>query len=148
MNEMTLTRRDPFQVFDELLGLRDDLNRTFANWGVSIPFARRAVPAMNMWSSPDGVVVDVELPGADVKDLDVSVTGDELTVRGKVNGAPAEGEAIHRRERPTGEFARTVSLPFRVAANELKAVYRNGLLRITVPRPEEEKTRKIEIEAA
>jgi len=103
---------------------------------------------MNMWSSPDGVVVDVELPGADVKDLDVSVTGDELTVRGKVNGAPAEGEAIHRRERPTGEFARTVSLPFRVAANELKAVYRNGLLRITVPRPEEEKTRKIEIEAA
>jgi HSP20 family protein len=104
---------------------------------------------MNVWTSADGIVIDAELPGVDPKDVDIAVQGDELTLRGKVNVADAaEGETFHRRERPTGEFARTLQLPFRANSGAVTANYKNGVLRVTVPRSEEEKPRKIAIEAA
>ena len=75
--------------------------------------------------------------------------GDELTLRGKVNvREPGKGETCHRRERPAGEFVRTLQLPFRADAGGVKASYKNGLLRLTVPRSEEEKPRKIAVQAA
>jgi HSP20 family protein len=104
---------------------------------------------LNVWSSADGLVIDAELPGVDPKDVDVSVLGDELTLRGKVNvQEPRTGEAYHRRERPAGEFARTLQLPFRAATGAVKANYKNGVLRLTVPRSEEEKPKKIAVQAA
>jgi HSP20 family protein len=101
---------------------------------------------MNVWVSQDGVVIDAELPGAEPKDVDISLTGDELTIRGTVNAADAaEDETYHRRERPAGEFARTLRLPFLADTDSVRAQYKNGVLRLTVPRPEEEKPRKIEV---
>jgi len=61
---------------------------------------------------------------------------------------PAEGESVLRRERPAGEFQRTLQLPFRANAGAVKATFRNGILRIAIPRSEEEKPRKIAIESA
>lgn len=149
MIDLLRANRDPLGVFDELLDLQDDFNRAFGGWGWRRPGSRRAFPPMNVWSGNDGVVVDVELPGAEPKDVDVSVTGDELCVRGKVNGHTAQGsETVHRCERPNGEFERTLQLPFRANAAGVKAAYHNGVLRVTVPRSEEEKPRKIAIEAA
>jgi HSP20 family protein len=104
---------------------------------------------MNVWSSEDGIVIDAELPGVDPKDVDISVKGDELTLCGRAGGeGKAEGATYHRRERPAGEFVRTLQLPFKADATGVKANYRNGLLRVTVPRSEEEKPRKIVVEAA
>ena len=69
---------------------------------------------MNVWSSEDGLVIDAELPGVNPKDVDVSVMGNELTLRGKLNTEePPEGTSYSRRERPAGEFARKLRLPFR-----------------------------------
>jgi HSP20 family protein len=103
---------------------------------------------MNVWSSDDGLVIDAELPGVAPENVDVSVMGDELTLQGKVNAEePAEGETQHRRERPSGEFSRTLQLPFRADAAGVKAAYRNGVLRITVPKSEDEKPKKIKIAA-
>ena len=83
------------------------------------------------------------------QDVEISVVGDELTLRGKVNAQePAAGETVLRRERPAGEFQRTLQLPFRANTGGVKATFKNGLLRIAVPRSEEEKPRKIAIEAA
>ena len=74
--------------------------------------------------------------------------GDELTLRGKVNlYEAAQGETYHRRERPTGEFLRKLQLPFRADSGAVKASYKNGVLRLTVPRSEEEKPKKIAVEA-
>lgn len=148
--------RIPWSIFDELESLQNNMNREIAGWGShasgrrDLAWGRRtAYPPMNIWSSADGLVIDAELPGVDPKDVDIAVTGDELTVRGKVNAAEAaEGETYYRRERPAGEFSRTLKLPFRAAAGAVKAGYRNGVLRLTVPRSEEEKPRKIAIEAA
>jgi HSP20 family protein len=104
---------------------------------------------MNVWSSADGIAIDAEMPGVDPKDVDISVVGNELTLRGTVNAQePRKGETYHRRERPVGQFARTLQLPFRADAAAVKAAYKNGVLRLTVPRREEEKPRKIAIEAA
>ena len=75
--------------------------------------------------------------------------GDELSIRGKVNGQPvAEGETVLRRERPAGEFLRTLQLPFRANTAAVKATFQNGILRISVPQSEEEKPRKITIQAS
>jgi HSP20 family protein len=104
---------------------------------------------MNVWSSPDGIVIDAELPGVDPKDVDISVVGDELTLRGRVNAQDTgKGETWHRRERPSGEFSRRLQLPFRAEAGAVKATYKNGVLRLIVPRREEEKPKKIAVEAA
>ena len=144
---------DPWSIFEEMESLQADMNRLLTGQ----PAGRRsrawrsrsAYPLMNVWSSAEGIVIDAELPGVDPKDVDISVMGDELTLRGKVNAAePCEGETYHRRERPAGEFVRTLRLPFRADAEAVKANYTNGVLRLTVPRPEEEKPRKIAIEAA
>ena len=163
MFELVTWPRNPWSVFDELESLQEDMDRMLAGQPADRqvrrghawrrPFddthgRRPTYPLMNVWSSADGLIVDAELPGVDPKEVEISVIGDELTLTGKVNaGSVAEGETYHRRERPAGEFARTLQLPFRAAANAVKASYTNGVLHLTVPRSEDEKPRKIAIEA-
>jgi HSP20 family protein len=153
MFELVTWPRNAWSIFDELESLQADMNRmlTGSERGPRDRASqrRRTYPLMNVWSSADGLVIDAELPGVDPKDVDVSVMGDELTLRGKVNAGEAqEGKTYHRRERPTGEFSRTLQLPFRADTGGVKANYTNGVLRLTVPRSEEEKPRKIAIEAS
>lgn len=149
MFEAVTWPRNPWSIFDELESMQADMNRWFSGRGRG--GARRprpSYPLMNVWTSKEGVVIDAELPGVEPGDVDVSVRGDELTIQGKVDGVHKEGETFHRRERPSGAFVRTLQLPFRADSGGVKAAYKNGLLRLTVPRPEEEKPRKIAIEAA
>jgi HSP20 family protein len=147
---MTIGPRNPWTIFDELESLQADMNRL-----LSAPEAprlgrraRAAYPPMNVWTSPEGLVIDAEIPGLDPAQVEVSVDGDELTLRGQVNVQnPPEGETVLRCERPSGEFQRTLQLPFRAHTEGVKATSRNGILRISIPRSEEEKPRKIVIES-
>lgn len=150
MLELVTWSRNPWSIFDELESLEQDLNGTFAGRaGQRRHRGRRAYPLMNVWRSADGIVIDAEVPGADPKNLDVSVQGDQLTVNGKLNQtAPPEGEVYHRQERWSGDFARVLQLPFRADAAGVKANYSNGILRIAVPRSEDEQPKKIAVEAA
>jgi HSP20 family protein len=142
--------RNPWSIFDELESLQTDMNRMFSDSEYGRSWQRGAAyPLVNVWSSTKGVVVDAEMPGVDPKDVDISVLGDELTLRGKINAQEScKSETYHRRERPAGEFARTLHLPFRADAGAIKANYKNGVLRLTVPRCEEEKPKRITVEAA
>ena len=151
MFELTIGPRSPWTVFDELESIQADMNRILS--GQDAPrFARRAraaYPPLNGWASADGLVIDAEMPGVDPQDAEITVVGDELSLRGKVNAQePADGETVLRRERPAGEFQRTLQLPFRANAGAVKATFKNGILRIVLPRSEEEKPRKIAIEAS
>jgi HSP20 family protein len=141
-------QRNPWSILDELETLQEDMNRAFT--GRRSPArARRAYPPVNVWSSKDGITVDVEVPGVDVKDVDISIEADQLVIRGQVNGhEPKEDETCHRRERATGEFVRALQLPFRADAERVKADYRNGILRIAVPRSEQDKPHKVTIDVA
>ena len=142
--------RNAWSIFDDLESMQDDMSRLFAARGER-PLRRGqpTFPLMNVWSSVDGLVIDAELPGVDPKDVDVSVMGDELTLRGKVSAQELrQGEVVHRQERPTGAFMRVLQLPFRADASGVKAHYKNGVLRLTVPRSEAEKPKKVAVEAA
>ena len=150
MFEMKIGPRTPWTVFDELESIQEDVNRPLS--GEEAPrFARRAraaYPPLNVWSMAEGLVIDAEMPGVDPQAVEISVVGDELSLHGKVNAQePAAGEIVLRRERPAGEFERTLQLPFRANAGAVKATFKNGILRISIPRSEEEKPRKIAIEA-
>jgi HSP20 family protein len=103
-------------------------------------------PAMNIWTSGDDVLVTAEVPGLKAEDLDISVLGDTLTVRGTRRPEELkEGELFHRRERGYGDFVRTIQMPYRVDSGKVEARYEKGILRITLPRSEEDKPRKIKL---
>ena len=149
MFELTIGPRNPWTVFDELESIQADMNRILSGQDAPRLARRAAYPPLNVWASAEGLVIDAEMPGVDPQDVEISVVGDELSLRGKVNAQePAEGETVLRRERPAGDFQRTLQLPFRANTGAVKATFKNGILRISIPRSEEEKPRKIAIEAS
>jgi HSP20 family protein len=94
-------------------------------------------------------MVTAELPGVTVEDINISVTGDTLTLTGTRQRAEmAEGNTYHRQERGYGQFSRSLQLPFRIDANGVEATFRNGVLSITLPRAEEDKPKKINVNAS
>ena len=152
MMELMTWPRNTGSIFDELEALNRDVNgvmrRRGRGQGTGRARQRAAYPPMDVWSTEEGVAIEAELPGVDPKDVDISVDGDELTLKGEVKAREAaEGETIHWRERGAGEFSRTLQLSFKPDSAGVKATYRNGILRLTVPRAETDKPRKIEIEA-
>jgi HSP20 family protein len=105
-------------------------------------------PAVNVWSAPDDAVVTTEIPGIDPKDIEISVVGKTLTVKGSRRPEELkEGETFHRRERWHGQFTRTFELPFSVEQDKVKARFSKGVLTIELPRAEKEKPKKIEIKS-
>ena len=105
-------------------------------------------PPVRITATEDAIVATAEIPGVNMADLDLSITGDTLTIKGERRPDETVPESsYHRRERPTGHFARSVTLPERVDAEKVSATYELGLLRITMPKAPEARTRKIEIGA-
>lgn len=133
--------QDPFQ---DLYRLQREVNRLFSDY--TEPAER--FPALNLSSTDDRAEVAVELPGVDPKSVDLSVVGHVLTLQGeRADEAGVAAEAYHRRERATGKFVRTVRLPFEVEADRVQARYEHGVLRVTLPRKESTKPRRIAIAA-
>jgi HSP20 family protein len=132
---------DPFR---ELQRLQREMNRLFAGFSAAV----EEFPALNLWSSPDEAVLIAEIPGVDPKDVDVSVAGNVVTVEGerKEDGS-IPSENYHRRERETGKFMRSVRLPYEVEADKVQARYEHGVLRVTLPRKETSKPRRIAIQS-
>ncbi len=105
-------------------------------------------PAVNMWESGSDLFVEAELPGLKQEDLEVFVSGNELTIKGnRKESEPAEG-SVHRRERGTGAFNRNVRLPVEVDSTKVEANLRNGVLGIKLPKAEAAKPRKIKVQLA
>ncbi len=141
--------RSAWSIFDELESLQERMSRTLNADSSRSGYRRHQhYPLMNVWTSKDGLVIDAELPGAVPEDVDISVMGDSLTLSGRINTTPLkEGGQTFRQERPSGEFSRTLQLPFRANQDGVKANYKDGILRVEIPRSEEEKPRKIQIDA-
>ncbi len=108
-----------------------------------------AFPPVNIWTNEQGALVTAELPGVEADSLDVTATGNTLTVRGQRDLPDGEdGRRWHRRERRGGQFTRTVELPFNIDGDSVHATYRDGVLTIDMQRPEVEKPRKITVQAS
>lgn len=102
-----------------------------------------------MWRDEVGAVVTAELPGLKLEDIEISVTGDTLTLKGDY-AQPEKDEDIryHRQERRYGKFSRSLQLPFNVDAEKVEASYKNGVLKISLPQSEADKPKKIQIKTA
>ena len=107
-------------------------------------------PAMNLRASEEEARVTVLVPGLGAEDLDLTIEGDLLTVRGEFRpAAPTAdgGSKLRIRERFQGSFARTLRLPFPVDREGTQAVVERGVLEVTLPRAAEDRPRRIEIQA-
>lgn len=105
-------------------------------------------PALNGWYGDEGALLTAQLPGVDRESLDISVRGDEVTLKGKrVAAEVEEGAAFHRQESILGEFTRTVQLPFKVDADGVDATFERGVLEVTLPRAEEDRPKRITVKA-
>lgn len=109
----------------------------------------RAFPALNVWQNDEAAAITAELPGVEPADIDIQVKDNVLTLSGARKAAELpEGATWHRRERAFGRFTRAIRLPFRVDPDKVDARFADGVLRVAVGRPDEDKPRRIEIKAA
>ena len=138
-----------FPFFDVAKTL-DEMDRMFGSHrgplGLrSVP--RGTFPAINVYDDGDSVVLCAEVPGVKSTDLDLTVLNDSLTLKGRRGRAANDDERYYRRERITGSFSRTITLPDPVDPDSVKAEYNDGVLRVTMQKAEEAKARKIEIKS-
>jgi HSP20 family protein len=128
--------------FSEVRRLQDEVNRLFSSYQF-VPSA--AYPPVNAYANEDGIALTAQLPGMTQGDLDISVFRDTLTLRGRRQPEASERQAYHRRERGQGEFVRNISLPFSVDPERVEATIQDGVLRISLHRPEEDKPKRIRV---
>jgi HSP20 family protein len=104
-------------------------------------------PPVNIWINEDELVVVAEVAGLGPEDLEVTVYRDTLSLKGKRASATEDEDEVtwHRQERMVGSFARTITLPYVVDATKVEAQFKDGRVRITAPRPESDKPKKIKI---
>jgi HSP20 family protein len=105
-------------------------------------------PAFDVSETEKELIIKAEVPGIDKKDININLSDGLLTIKGeKKHEKEEESENYHRVERRYGTFSRTVRLPFEVEVDKVDATYKDGVLKITVPKSEAAKPRKIEIKS-
>ncbi len=107
----------------------------------------RSFPAVNVWENEEVLFAEAEVPGLKLEDLEILVTGNELTIKGERGDEKQEGVTYHRRERGTGTFAGVVRLPVDVDVNKVEARLENGVLTVMLPKAAGALPRKIAVKA-
>jgi HSP20 family protein len=156
----SVSRRRPEEA-DPLLALRQEMSRVFNDFfsGVGLPsfagsepvstVAAILTPRMDVSETDEAVQIAVELPGLDEGDVDVTLDGDVLTIRGEKATERDEDERdYHIIERAEGTFLRTLRLPFEADPEQVQAAFQDGVLTIAIPKPKEaqQKSRRIEVQ--
>ena len=147
---MTIMRWNPaVAVPRDVENVRNEVDRLFeglfgnGNRSGALGFA----PRVDIEETPEEFVLRADLPGVPKEDVKLTLTGDTLTIRGerKLESRKKEG-TLHRVERPEGSFERSFVLGTPVRNDQVKAVYRDGVLEVHVPKAEEARVREIEVE--
>lgn len=148
---MAIVRWEPFR---DLVTVQDRMNRIFDEafrggprgaedeWALGGNWA----PAVDIYEHEGNLVLKAELPGIEPKDVDVRVENNVLTLRGERKfDTEVKREKFHRVERAYGSFSRSFTLPSVVDTEKIKAEYKDGVLRVTLPTREEAKPKQISI---
>ena len=137
-------RWDPFRDFQREVGRLFETLEPLQTWRLA-----RQFPAVNLYDAGDHYVLNVPVPGMAPEDLDLSITGESLTLRGeRKRPEGVTDESYRRQERPFGRWSRTVNLPDRVESGQVTATQVAGILTIKVPKAEGAKPRQIAVVAA
>jgi len=135
--------------FAPLFRLHNEMNRWMESFFEDAPAAARpygaAYPALNTWEDGDNAWVEAELPGLGLEDIEVLVNGGEVTITGERKLGDPQGATWHRRERSHGRFSRTLTLPWDVDADKVRATLRDGVLTVQLPKAEAAKPRKVKV---
>jgi len=141
----------PWRPFErEVSPFRRDIEDLWNRFFGETPLARRVAeewwPTVDMAETKDSFIVKAELPGLDAKDVEVSISGDVLTIKGEKKKEEQEKDEHHyRAERYYGSFQRSFQLPTTIKADKIEAAFDKGVLKVTLPKVEEAKKKRIEI---
>jgi HSP20 family protein len=140
----------PWKPFGELSPFRKEMDRLWNRFLGETPFARTFnemwSPSVDISETKDDFVVKAELPGLEAKDVNVSISGNVLTIKGEKKAEEEEkDEHYHRIERYSGSFQRVFQLPSGVKADKVEANFDKGVLKVTLPKVEEAKKKEIEV---
>ena len=135
-----------YHPVDALFDLQRALDsRLEGGWLRDATSGTGAFPPINVFQQGDDIVAVLEVPGVAKEDLDIQVKGNALRVSGKKAIAYPESASLHRRERLSGSFDRTLTVPMQINAEGIKAEYRDGVLALFIPRAEADKPRTVRI---
>ena len=134
-------RWDPIRDFERQVGRLFQTLQNPSAWTVARPY-----PTLNLYEMERAFVLTAEVPGMDAGSLDLSLTGDTLTLRGERKRPEGVVEESYRRqERPFGKWARSVTLPGAVDGENVAAQYAHGILTVTLPKAEDVRPRQIAV---
>jgi HSP20 family protein len=153
---MAIVRWEPFR---DLVSLQERMNRLFdesfrgattrgpsdEDWALGGSWA----PAVDILEHEGNIVLKAELPGVEPKDVDIRVENNVLSLRGERKfDTEVKKESYHRVERAYGAFSRSFTLPTTVDTEHIQAEFKDGVLRVTLPKREEAKPKQISISVA
>ena len=135
-----------WRSFDRWSNLRDEINSLFEGPSWTNPIAHAQLfngwtPALDLYQTNDDIVAVVELPGMRKEDIEISLHDGALTISGE---RKEESDAT-KTERSVGKFRRSIALPTRVDANKVNATYKDGILKVTLPKADEVKPKQIQV---
>ncbi len=136
--------------FRGIESLQDEMNRLFDDFfspDERILGEMEFTPSVDISENKDAVVVKADLPGMEEKDIDVSIAGDVLTIKGeRQEESEDKDENFYRRERVYGSFSRQIALPKHIKRDAVKAKFKNGVLTVTLPKSDDYKEKEVKIE--
>ena len=134
-----ISLRSPFnRFFDDMFYPANGVSKESSDWNWN--------PVVDIFEEKDSVVIKAELPGVDKKDIDIDVKDRVLTLKGERSADnEVKEDNYYRRERTYGKFERAFTLPANVNTELIKADYKDGVLRIDIPKPEEAKPKQITV---
>ena len=144
---MRIRRWEPFSDF---ITLRATMDRFMGDdFGYVAGLSRGPEVRVDVYQAADDLVVKASLPGWSPDDVDINITGDTLTVKGKVKSETAEDEDrnYYLKETRRASFSRSLTLPLPIKVDEVDAVFENGILTIHIPKAEEVKPHQIRVKA-
>lgn len=146
MADKYLKKWEPFR---ELVTLRDEMDRIFESFFGDYPVMREGfwAPVIDISENNGNIEVKAEIPGMKKDDIKISVRDNMLSITGeRKQENETKDKKFHRIERFYGKFSRNIRLPADVDADKVKATYKDGILNITLPKPESMKKKEIEVE--
>jgi HSP20 family protein len=142
---MAIIRWDPFR---EMNALRQEMNRLFDD--ALVPTSRENglsfMPAAELEEADEAVLLKLEIPGIESKDLDIQVTAESVSITGeRKSEMKTEERGLTRTEFRYGKFQRVIPLPVRINNQEVKADYKDGILHLTLPKAVEERNKIVKV---
>ena len=153
---MAIVRWEPFR---DLVSLQERMNRLFddslrtrgtapqrsddEDWALGGSWA----PSVDIYEKENAIVLKAEIPGVDPKDVDIRVENNTLTLRGERKlDQEVKRDDYHRVERAYGQFSRSFTLPSTVDTEKIKAEYKDGVLKLALPKRDEAKPKQIQVD--